>query len=109
MNRVAQHSRLGCALVAICVLLLAPTAIADSSTETFAGQGGGAEARIQRAQAHIQLGQPNDGASGSTAGSGTLPFTGADIALAAMGGLVLVGAGVILARLSERRHNPTDS
>jgi hypothetical protein len=39
----------------------------------------------------------------STAQSGTLPFTGLDLAGIAVGGALLVGAGVIISRRTARR------
>jgi hypothetical protein len=46
----------------------------------------------------------NDGSTStlSSSTSGTLPFTGVDVALLAAGGITLLGAGFVVRRLSRR-------
>jgi hypothetical protein len=49
-----------------------------------------------------QLCVVSSGTSAGTSSSGTLPFTGLDVALLAAGGGTLVGAGFVVRRASRR-------
>lgn len=89
MAGTIRRGAAGVALVAVIAsLALAPAALAQSSSvNTYGGQGGNVVSKLE--------GDPS--ASAKTTGS--LPFTGFDIALAAGGGLLLVGAGLALSRI----------
>jgi hypothetical protein len=90
-----------CTLLAVIAsLVLAPAALAaGSSTGGYAGEGG-------QIQSQVTGGGPGgpggpQGPSASTPGG--LPFTGLDIGILAIGGLVLVGAGAALTVLTPSR------
>lgn len=84
--------RLGAALAALAAISAslmagAPAALAqDSSVDTYGGTGGNVVAKVDGPTADPP----------STAG--TLPFTGFDLALAGLGGLLLLGVGFALSR-----------
>ena len=82
-------------VVALALFTAAPAFGATAVTEAFGGEGGGV------------LGAVGGGGIGSppaqvveTSG-GSLPFTGLDLGLLALGGFALVGVGVGLRRLSR--------
>jgi hypothetical protein len=84
--------KLRCLLVAVCaVLLLAPAAwgAAPGSAGKGYGGGGGVQNEV------------NEGALNAT-GSGSLPFTGLDLALLVIGGVTLLVAGAGLRRAVRR-------
>jgi hypothetical protein len=84
----------GIAVIAVLALALAPAALAQSSSvDTYSGQGGNKIAQVK---------DPGSG-SANTSASGSLPFTGFDLILAAGGGLLLLGAGVALSRAIQTR------
>jgi len=81
------------ALAAVCASLMvgAPAALAqDSSVDTYGGTGGNVVAKVD--------GPTADPPSTSSQSTGTLPFTGFDLALAGLGGLLLLGVGLALSR-----------
>ena len=75
----------------------APTALAQSSSvNTYGGTGGNVVSKVDGPTA-------DPPATSGSQTTGTLPFTGFDLALAALGGLLLLGAGVALSRAVESR------
>jgi len=87
----------GLAAIAVLALATAPAALAQSSSvETYGGEGGNTISKVN---------DPGSG-SGDASATGSLPFTGFDLALAAGGGLLLLGAGVALSRAVQSRPAP---
>jgi hypothetical protein len=90
------------ALVVALALAAPPAALAQTATQDGYGTDAGT----------VQT-QVDDGSTGSAAvtrdgGGGSLPFTGLDLALLACAGVLLVGAGICLQRLtrvSDRGHS----
>jgi hypothetical protein len=81
-------------VVAFALFTVAPAFGADAVTDAYGGRGGGV------------LGAVDSGGNGSppaqvAESSGSLPFTGADVGLLALGGALLVGVGVGLRRISR--------
>jgi len=92
------------ALVAVAAALAAPVAFGDVSNGTSV-KGYGGQASVQD-----QIDQPISEVKGVTevksaqatiTKSGSLPFTGVDVALLAIGGIVLVGVGFAMRRGSR--------
>jgi hypothetical protein len=100
------------ALVAL-ALALAPAAAAQSSSlDTYGGQGGGNVAGAVQSGGDPSVDGASDGASADPGASGSLPFTGLDLALAAAGGILLLGVGATLAGTlprHRRHHDPTEA
>ena len=88
-------------MVLVVGLALAPAALANSSVETYGGQGG-------EVAGSVSSGGPTD--LGATAdadanSSSALPFTGLDLELLAGGGLLLLLGGFGMARMVARRED----
>jgi hypothetical protein len=85
------------AMIVAGALALAPAAMAEnSSVGTYAGQGGDLAGLVSG-------GDPSGTAAADS--SGSLPFTGLDVKLLAGGGLLLLLAGVGMARVVARRED----
>ena len=85
----------GLAAIAVLALATAPAALAQSSSvDTYGGQGGNTISQVS---------DRGSGGSGDPSATGALPFTGFDLALAAGGGLLLLGAGIALSRAAHSR------
>lgn len=88
------------AVVAVLALATAPAALAQSSSvDTYGGQGGNTVAQVGDSGGSGGSGS----GSGDPSATGALPFTGFDLALAAGGGLLLLGAGIALSRAAHPR------
>jgi hypothetical protein len=86
-------------MVLVVGLALAPAALANSSVETYGGQGG-------EVAGSVSSGGPTDpGATADTNSSSALPFTGLDLELLAGGGLLLLLGGFGMARMVARRED----
>jgi hypothetical protein len=96
MIKIARKAPLICIATVIAVLALAPSAFANSSVSTYAGNGGNAQANIQSG------GGPSDP---SATTSGALPFTGFDLTLAVGGALLLLVGGASIAALASRNQH----
>lgn len=84
--------KLRCLMVAVCALLvLAPSALGAGGA---AGQGYGGKGGVQN--------EVSQGALNATAGKGSLPFTGLDLALLVVGGMTLLLVGAGLRRATKR-------
>jgi hypothetical protein len=80
---------IACLVALVAVLALAPASFAQqSSVGTYGGQAGEAQGVVQGQE--------------EAAEAGGLPLTGLDLGLAIGGGLVLIGVGAALARLTPR-------
>jgi hypothetical protein len=80
------------AAVLALTLAFAGTAVAQTSSDAYSDAGGQVQAQVQ--------GDGDDDGTGSTGGDGSLPFTGLDLGLVAGGGLLLLGAGIAMRRLT---------
>lgn len=78
----------------IALLVLPSFALANSSS-TSQGYGGQANQTL-----NLTKSRDSTAAAGTTASS-TLPFTGIDVGFLVTGGLVLLGAGLVVRRLSS--------
>jgi hypothetical protein len=86
-------------VVALALVAVAPAYGQSASTDAYAGKSGGV------------LGAVNSGGGGpsapapaqqvQTSSTGSLPFTGLDVGLLALGGVALVGVGVGLRRFAR--------
>ncbi len=76
-------------LVASIALIVPSTALAQSSSSTCQAY-------------NPQLCSVSSSSSPHTSSAGTLPFTGLDVALLAVGGGTLLGAGLVVRRMSKR-------
>ena len=87
--------KLRCLMVSVCaVLALAPTALGAGASGS-AGQGYGGQGGVQN--------EVNRGAANAVSGaSGSLPFTGLDLALLVAGGVSLLVVGAGLRRAAKR-------
>jgi hypothetical protein len=87
------------AVVAVALAVAAPAYAQNAVSDTYAGKGGGIVGTVDS----------GNGPSASTpqqqvqvaGNNGSLPFTGLDIGLLALGGVVLVGVGVGLRRFAR--------
>jgi hypothetical protein len=85
------------ALVAVALAVAAPAYAQNAVSDAYAGRGGGIVGTVDS----------GNGPTASTpqevkvADNGSLPFTGLDIGLLALGGVALVGVGVGLRRFAR--------
>jgi hypothetical protein len=85
------------AVVAVALAVAAPAYAQNAVSDTYAGKGGGIVGTVDS----------GNGPSASTpqqvqvSDNGSLPFTGLDIGLLALGGVALVGVGVGLRRFAR--------
>jgi len=105
-NKIARQMPAVCILATFFALVFGQSAFAasgNSSVGTYAGGGG-------NTQAQISSPDPTGTASApSSQSTGALPFTGFDLALAAGGGLLLLGAGALMAMAASRRSHADQS
>jgi hypothetical protein len=94
-----QHLRfmavLGATLVVAIVFAGAAFAQAPAAGKAYGGQAGGTLGEVAT--------EDGESPASGTVASGTLPFTGIDLALLAMGGVVLTGVGAGLVRAGARK------
>jgi hypothetical protein len=103
MKTSISNRTVRCALLAVIAsLVLAPAALAaGSSTGGYAGEGGQIQSQVTGGDPGGPQGPSASASSASTPGG--LPFTGLDIGILAIGGLLLVGAGAALTVLTPSR------
>ena len=102
MTQIARKVPLICIATVIAALALAPSALANSSVTTYAGNGGNAQANIQSGGPGTpSAGTPSDPSAKAT---GALPFTGFDLTLAFGGALLLLAGGASIAALAARNQ-----
>ncbi len=86
-------------VVALALLAVAPAAFgAGAVTDGYGGEGGGVLGAVNSGGGN---GTPPTQVQVAETSDGSLPFTGLDIGLLALGGGVLVGVGVGLRRLAR--------
>lgn len=99
--------RLALLMVAVALaLVVAGPAYAQSATsDAYAGKGGGIVGTVNSGGPSSGNGPsasaPQQVQVASSSGNGSLPFTGLDIGLLALGGVALVGVGVGLRRFAR--------
>jgi hypothetical protein len=88
------------AVVAVVFALAAPAYAQNATSDAYAGKGGGIVGTVDSGNGpsastpqQVQVASSND--------SGSLPFTGLDIGLLAVGGVALVGVGIGLRRFAR--------
>ena len=94
-------------LIGVCIAALAavPAALADSST-VLDGYGSNAAKPVVQVKGTTASQSPakaSAGTAASSSGPSTLPFTGSDLAVFMVAGVLLVGMGVGLRRLGRDR------
>jgi len=87
------------AVVALALVVAAPAYAQSATSDTYAGKGGGIVGTVNSGKGPSAPAQQVQVASES--GNGSLPFTGLDIGLLALGGVALVGVGVGLRRFAR--------
>lgn len=89
--------------VALALVVAAPAYAQSATSDAYAGKGGGIVGTVNS-------GGPSSGNGPSasapqqvqaSSGNGSLPFTGLDVGLLALGGVALVGVGVGLRRFAR--------
>jgi hypothetical protein len=86
------------AVVAIALAVAAPAYAQSAVSDTYAGRGGGIVGTVEGGKGPTASTPQQVQA---TSPSGSLPFTGLDIGLLALGGVALVGVGVGLRRFAR--------
>ncbi|MGH2914671.1 MAG: hypothetical protein ACRDMX_06765 [Solirubrobacteraceae bacterium] len=91
----------------LCVLLLPAAALAGSSScQQYSSQSCSqtqSSTTTSRSTSTPAPAPPSSTVASTTQSRGTLPFTGLDIGLLAAGGGLLLGAGLVVRRLSSQR------
>lgn len=85
-------------LVVAAMLVLAPAALADNSSVLGGYGGSGAKPVV------VVKGESTSGQPAPPAASGSLPFTGSDLAVMVGAGLVLAGLGFGMRRLARDKQ-----
>lgn len=88
------------AVVAIALAIAAPAYAQNAVSDTYAGKGGGIVGTVESGNGPTAS-TPQQVQATNPSGSGSLPFTGLDIGLLAIGGVALVGVGVGLRRFAR--------
>ena|SRR5689334_23505271 len=86
------------AVVAVALAIAAPAYAANAVNDTYGGRGGGIVGTVDSGNGPTASTPQQVQATGD---SGSLPFTGLDIGLLAIGGVALVGVGVGLRRFAR--------
>lgn len=87
------------AVVAVALAVAAPAYAANAVNDTYGGRGGGIVGTVDSGNGPTASTPQQVQATNSD--SGSLPFTGLDIGLLAIGGVALVGVGVGLRRFAR--------
>ncbi len=88
------------AVVAVALAVAAPAYAANAVNDTYAGRGGGIVGTVDSGNGPTAS-TPQQVQATNSSDSGSLPFTGLDIGLLAIGGIALVGVGVGLRRFAR--------
>jgi hypothetical protein len=83
------------AVVAVALAVAAPAYAQSAVSDTYAGKGGGIVGTVNSGNG------PSASAPQQVQVGGSLPFTGLDVGLLALGGVALVGVGVGLRRFAR--------
>lgn len=87
------------AVVALALVVAAPAYASNAVSDAYAGKGGGIVGAVDHGDGNGPA-APTQQVVAST-GNGSLPFTGLDIGLLALGGCALVGVGIGLRRFAR--------
>jgi hypothetical protein len=101
VQTISRQVRLATALLVLSVafLVLAATAVAGNpSGDQYGNVVGTKQAKPSKGVAGVH-------ATAATPSSGTLPFTGADLAAVAFGGAALLGGGMTLRRYGRKHRS----
>jgi hypothetical protein len=88
------------AVVAVALAVAAPAYAQSAVSDTYAGRGGGIVGTVESGNGPTAS-TPQQVQATNPSGNGSLPFTGLDIGLLAIGGVALVGVGVGLRRFAR--------
>jgi hypothetical protein len=88
------------AVVAVALAVAAPAYAQNAVSDTYAGRGGGIVGTVESGNGPTAS-TPQQVQATNPSGNGSLPFTGLDIGLLAIGGVALVGVGVGLRRFAR--------
>lgn len=92
------------AVVALALVVAVPAYGQDAVGDTYGGKGGGIVGTVDSGNSGGEgpsAPAPQQTQVASTSDEGSLPFTGLDIGLLALGGVALVGVGVGLRRFAR--------
>lgn len=87
-------------VVALALVAAVPAYAQDATSDAYAGKGGGIVGTVDSGNGP-SASAPQQVKVASASDNGSLPFTGFDIGLLAIGGIVLVGVGVGLRRFAR--------
>jgi len=87
-------------VVALALVAAVPAYAQDATSDTYAGKGGGIVGTVDSGNGP-SASAPQQVQAANTSDNGSLPFTGLDIGLLALGGVALVGVGVGLRRFAR--------
>jgi hypothetical protein len=102
MGRIGSMKRLALILAVVAVVSFAamPAYAANSVGDGYAGRGSGVVGAVSNGGGGTPTSAPQVVQATSSSGS-SLPFTGLDVGLLALGGIALVGVGVGLRRFAR--------
>lgn len=89
------------AMVALALAATAPAYASSAVGDTYGGRGGGVVGTVDSGGNGPTTPAPQQTQVASTNDDGSLPFTGLDVGLLALGGVALVGVGVGLRRFAR--------
>jgi hypothetical protein len=103
MGRIGSMKRLALilAVVAVAAFAAMPAYAANSVGDGYAGRGSGVVGAVSNGGGGTPTSQPQVVQATSTSSGSSLPFTGLDVGLLALGGIALVGVGVGLRRFAR--------
>lgn len=89
--------------VALALVVAAPAYAQSATSDAYAGKGGGIVGTVNSGGGSNgpTASAPQQVQVASSSGNGSLPFTGLDVGLLALGGVALVGVGVGLRRFAR--------
>jgi hypothetical protein len=88
------------AVVAVALAVAAPAYAQNAVSDVYAGRGGGIVGTVESGNGPTAS-TPQQVQATNPSGNGSLPFTGLDVGLLALGGVALVGVGVGLRRFAR--------
>ncbi len=92
------------AVVALALVVAVPAYAQNATSDAYAGKGGGIVGTVNSGNGSgngPSASAPQQVQVASSSGSGSLPFTGLDVGLLALGGVALVGVGIGLRRFAR--------
>lgn len=90
------------AVVALALVAAGPAYAQSATSDAYAGKGGGIVGTVNSGGGNgPSAPAPQQVTAANSSGSGSLPFTGLDVGLLALGGVALVGVGIGLRRFAR--------